>query len=376
MEGLVVADFSRVLAGPTATMFLGDLGADVVKVERPGSGDDSRAWGPPFVDGDSAYFVAANRNKRSVALDLTAETGRKAAIALVERADVLVENFRPGTMHRLGLGYEEAAERNPGLVYCSVSGFGHGEGARLAGYDFLVQAVGGLMSITGHPDGPPTKVGVALVDVMSGLHATIGILAALNERHRTGRGQRVSVNLLSSLLASMANQASTYLTTGTVPEALGNRHPSIAPYEALRVGDRMLVVAVGNDRQFGALCAVLGRPELAADPRFAHNADRVANRATLTAELEGLLAGHDVDEVTGRLTAAGVPAGPVNDLAAAFRLATELGLDPVVPMSREGTPLPQAAHPIDFSGTGASYRLPPPRLGEHSSEILHWLGLG
>ncbi|NJC71414.1 CoA transferase [Planosporangium thailandense] len=375
LDGLVVADFSRVLAAPMATMLLGDLGADVIKVERPDGGDDSRAWGPPFAQDESTYFLTANRNKRSIALDLSSDEGRKVALALIDRADVLVENFRPGTMARLGLGYEELSARNVRLIYCSVSGFGQGKGARLAGYDFLVQAVGGLMSVTGQPDGPPTKVGVALVDVLSGLHATIGILAALEERRRTGRGQRVEVNLLSSLLASMVNQASAYLSAGVVPRALGNRHPSIAPYEALNVGDHTLVVAVGNDRQFAAMCRILGRPELSEDRRYASNADRVANRGDLVAELERLLSGRDVEQVVAELVDAGVPAGVVNDLAAAFQLARDLGLEPSFTMQFDGGEVGQVAHPIHYSGAGVSYRRPPPRLGQHTDEVLHWLGI-
>ncbi|BCB89911.1 CaiB/BaiF CoA transferase family protein [Phytohabitans suffuscus] len=373
LDGLVVADFSRVLAGPLASMYLGDLGADVIKVEHP-DGDDARRWGPPFVGPDSAYFMSANRNKRSIVLDLSVEENRKAALALVDRADVLMENFRPGTMDRLGLSYEELARRNPRLVYCSISGFGSGEGSRLAGYDFLVQAVGGLMSVTGEPDGPPMKVGVALVDVITGLHALIGVLAALHERRRTGRGQHVEVNLLSSLLASLVNQASTYLATGEVPVADGNRHPSIAPYESLTVGERQLAVAVGNDRQFRELARIAGAPELADDARFASNPARVDNRDELQERLEALLADRDVDELTAQLSAAGVPAGPVNDVAEAFKLATLLGLEPVVriPSDARGEH-PHVASPLSFSASAVSYRLPPPRLGEHTEVVLRWL---
>jgi crotonobetainyl-CoA:carnitine CoA-transferase CaiB-like acyl-CoA transferase len=375
LDGLVVADFSRVLAGPIATMLLGDLGADVIKVERPDGGDDARSWGPPFVHQQSTYFLAVNRNKRSISLDLASEEGRKLALALVDRADVLVENFRPGTMERLGLGYDQLAARNERLIYCSLSGFGRDKGARLAGYDLLVQAVGGLMSVTGQPDGLPTKVGVALVDVIAGLHATVGILAALAQRQRTGRGQRVEVNLLSSLLASMVNQASAYLNAGSVPRPLGNRHPSIAPYESLRVGDRLLVVAVGNDRQFAAMCRVLGKEELAHDPRFVRNADRVANRDELVAELERLLADWDVDEVVQALNDNGVPAGVVNDLAAAFRLAKDLGLEPTFSIPFGEGSVTQVAHPIRYSSGAVSYRLPPPRLGEHNDDVLRWLNV-
>jgi crotonobetainyl-CoA:carnitine CoA-transferase CaiB-like acyl-CoA transferase len=373
LDGLVVADFSRVLAGPLATMYLGDLGADVIKVEHPG-GDDARRWGPPFVGEDSAYFMSANRNKRSIALDLSIEENRKAALALVDRADVLMENFRPGTMDRLGFSYEELSRRNPRLVYCSISGFGSGKGRQLAGYDFLIQAVGGLMSVTGEPDGTPMKAGVALVDVITGLHAMIGVLSALNQRQHTGRGQHVEVNLLSSLLASLVNQASTYLTTDEIPIAGGNRHPSIAPYESLAVGDRQLAVAVGNDRQFRELARVLGAPGLADDARFAGNAARVVNREELRARLEALLADRELDTVVAALSAAGVPAGPVNNVAEAFELATTLGLEPVVriPSDARGEH-PQVANPLTYSASAVSYRLPPPRLGEHTEEVLRWL---
>lgn len=275
LSGIVVADFGRVLAGPYMTMLLADLGADVIKIERPGSGDDTRAWGPPFAGGEATYFLGVNRNKRSVTLDLTDPGDLAAARAIVDRADVLVENFRPGTMEKLGLGYEDVRAGNPGLVYCSVTGFGTGEGARLPGYDLLVQAMGGLMSVTGEPDGEGTKAGVALVDVITGLHAGLGVLAALRHRERTGEGQRVEVSLLSSLLSALTNQAAAHLGAGVVPRAMGNRHPSIAPYEVFEAADRPMVLAVGNDRQFRALCERLGLPGLAGDARFATNtADR------------------------------------------------------------------------------------------------------
>lgn len=373
LEGIVVADFSRILAGPLATMFLGDLGADVIKVERPGVGDDARAWGPPFVGDDSAYYLAVNRNKRSVALDLHDEDDLKAALALADRADVLVENFRPGTMDRFGMGYPDLSGRNEGLVYCSISGFGTGAGAAIPAYDFVVQAAGGLMSLTGAEDGPPTKVGVALVDVLAGLHATIGIMAALHERDRSGLGDRVEVNLLSSLLGSLANQASSYLTAGTLPRAMGNRHPSIAPYQTLRVGDRLLALAVGNDRQFARLAEVLDRPDLARDDRFATNAARVANRTELVTRLEEVLAGWRLEDVVAALTAAGIPAGPVNDLAEAFRFAEELGLAPSFRMPAPGAEIGQVANPVRLANSAPSYRRPPPRLGEHTEEILTWL---
>ncbi|MBD0708775.1 carnitine dehydratase [Streptomyces sp. CBMA291] len=372
LSGIVVADFGRVLAGPYMTMLLADLGADVIKIERPGSGDDTRAWGPPFADGEATYFLGVNRNKRSVALDLADPEGLAAARAIVDRADVLVENFRPGTMDRLGLGYDEVRGTNPGLVYCSVTGFGTEGGARLPGYDLLVQAMGGLMSVTGEPDGPGTKTGVALVDVVTGLHAGLGVLAALRHRERTGEGQRVEVSLLSSLLSALTNQAAAHLGAGVVPRAMGNRHPSIAPYEVFEARDRPLVLAVGNDRQFRALCGRLGLPGLADDPRFAGNTARVAHREELVAALAPALAGRTADEWFGELTAVGVPCGPINDLADAFGLAERLGLAPRVPESEAGPG--QVAHPIRFGATPAAYRSAPPRLGEHTEDVLEGRG--
>jgi crotonobetainyl-CoA:carnitine CoA-transferase CaiB-like acyl-CoA transferase len=369
LAGLLVADFSRVLAGPFATMLLGDLGADVVKVEHPEGGDETRAWGPPWHGDHSTYYLAVNRNKRSVALDLKDEDGRRAARALAGRADVVVENFKPGALERLGLGYEEVGRDNPGLVWCSISGFGREAGAALPGYDFLVQAMSGLMSITGPAGGEPTKVGVALVDVLTGLYATTGVLAALTERARTGRGQRVEVSLLGSALTSLVNQASSYLSTGRPPRAMGNRHPSITPYETLATADRPLVVAVGNDAQFARLCRVLGRPEAAADPRFATNADRVGNREVLAALLEEALAARGAADWVTALADAGVPCGLVNDVGEAFALAERLGLEPVV----DAGGVPQVANPIRLSASPATYRLAPPALGEHTAEVLAWL---
>ncbi|MFI8321690.1 CaiB/BaiF CoA transferase family protein [Streptomyces sp. NPDC085529] len=368
LSGIVVADFGRVLAGPYMTMLLADLGADVIKIERPDGGDDTRAWGPPFADGQATYFLGVNRNKRSVALDLTDPDGLAAARAIVDRADVLVENFRPGTMERLGLGFEEVRRTNPGLVYCSVTGFGTEGGATLPGYDLLVQAVGGLMSVTGEPGGQGTKAGVALVDVITGLHAGLGVLAALRHRERTGEGQRVEVSLLGSLLSALTNQAAAHLGAGVVPRAMGNRHPSITPYEVFEARDRPLVLAVGNDRQFRALCARIGRPGLAEDPRFATNTARVAHREELTAELAGPLAARTADAWFEELTAAGVPCGPINDLAGAFALADRLGLRARLPEEAAGPG--QVAHPVRLGATPPSYRSAPPRLGEHTAEVV------
>lgn len=363
---LVIADFGRVLAGPYATMLLADLGAEVVKVERPGAGDDTRHWGPPWVGDESTYFLGVNRNKQSVAIDLSTPEGIDEARDLIARADVVVENFLPGTMDRLGLGYEQARQINPDIVYASITGFGGNN--NLPGYDLLVQAVGGLMSITGPDAGTPTKVGVAVVDVITGMHAALGILAALRHRDRTGDGQRVEVNLLSSLLSALTNQTSGYVAAGVVPKAMGNRHPSIAPYEMFQTADRPFVLAVGNDRQFASLVTVLGAPELAADDRFTTNAARVSHRDELAKILDELLGANTADAWFDALTEARVPCGPLNDIADAVALADRLGLAPVVEIDdpRRDAPTRHIANPIRLSATPATYRTSPPRLGENS----------
>jgi len=362
LAGIRVADFSRVLAGPFATMLLADLGAEVTKVERPGGGDDTRSWGPPFDDrGRATYFQAVNRNKRSVALDLRDPAGYEQARRLALEADVLFENFRPGLMDEIGLGYEQLRPAHPSLIYCSITGFGAGLGAALPAYDLLVQALGGLMSITGEPDGNPQKVGVALVDVLAGLFAAVGVLAALRHRELTGEGQRVEVDLLSSLLASLVNQASAYTLAGQIPARLGNAHPSIAPYELFQTGQGQLVLAVGNDRQFAALCEALEAAELAEDPRFADNGARVVNRDALRIALEERLRTRAAADWAELLTAARVPAGVVNDVGGAFALADRLGLRPVVAIGRDdGSVARLARNPIGLSLTPPSYREAPP----------------
>ena len=369
LEGVRIADFSRVLAAPYATMLLADLGAEVIKVERPDGGDETRAWGPPWSDGESTYFLSVNRNKTSRVLDLRTDDGRREALELVDSCDVLTENFRAGTMEKLGLGYEELARRNPGLVYCSVTGFGSGAGADLPGYDLVAQAVGGLMSVTGSAESGPTKVGVAMVDVVTGLHATIGILAALRHRERTGEGQRVEVNLLSSVLSSLTNQASTYVTTGQVPVPMGNRHPSIAPYEVFETSDRPIALAAANDKLFGLLAQTLDRLDLAADPRFRTNSSRVAHRDDLATELEATLRKQPADHWFALLSERGVPCGPINDLAQSFALAEQLGLQPVAEVASPGRrPVRTVANPITLSATPATYRSAPPLFIEPGVE--------
>lgn len=366
LGNLRVLDFSRILAGPFATMLLADLGAVVTKVERPGTGDDTRAWAPPVdAAGEATYFQSVNRNKASLVLDLQDPGDVARARALALDSDVVVENFRPGLMDGLGLGSDELRAERPELLYCSITGFGRGAGAALPGYDLLIQALGGLMSITGPADGEPQKVGVALVDVLAGLFATVGILAALRHRDATGEGQWIEVDLLSSLLAGLVNQGSAYTAGGVVPQRMGNRHPSIAPYELLACADGSeLVVAVGNDRQFAALCAGLGAPELADETRFAGNGARVEHREALRAELERRLAARSAAAWAATLTAARVPAGVVNDVAGAFRLAASLGLAPVVELPRgDGTSVALTRNPIGLSVTPPVYRTAPPGFG-------------
>ena len=376
LQGVLVADFSRVLAGPLASMFLADLGATVIKVERPEAGDDTRAWGPPYVGSASTYYTSVNRNKRSVTFDLAHPGDLALARRLAGRADVFIENFRPGKLAGFGLDAGTLAASHPRLVYCSVSGFGVGPGADLPGYDFVVQAVGGLMSITGQPDGPPAKAGVALVDVLTGLHAVIAILAALRERDRSGQGQHVEVNLLSSLLGSLVNQAAGYINGGGVPAAMGNQHPSIAPYETLATKDVSLAVAIGNDRQFAAMAGALGRPDLAENERFSTNRGRVLNRAALVAELESVLATRSAAEWTDHLQARGLPCGPVNDIAQAIALAARLGLDPVVHLRAAQGEIATIASPLLLHRTPVRYHRAPPTLGADTDDVKSWLRRG
>jgi crotonobetainyl-CoA:carnitine CoA-transferase CaiB-like acyl-CoA transferase len=372
LDGIRIADFGRVLAAPYATMMLADLGADVVKIERPDVGDETRSWGPPWSGSQSTYFLGANRNKRSRVLDFASAEGRDEAQTLIASCDVVVENFRPGTMDRFGLGYADLCAKHPRLVYCSVTGFGSGAGADLPGYDLIVQAVGGLMSITGHDETGPTKVGVALVDVITGLHAVTGILAALRHRDRTGMGQRVEVNLLSSLLSALTNQASGYVCTGAVPGLAGNCHPSIAPYEVVATADRPLAIAAANDKLFAALATVLERTDLLQDPRFQSNTARVQNRHVLVQELQRVLILKPAEEWFDTLTAAGVPCGPINDIHQAFALADRLGLQPIVDVASpdNGPAHRQVANPISLSKTPPNYRSAPPALPPRAEDSI------
>lgn len=363
LDGLVVADFTRILAGPYCTMLLADMGAEVIKVERPGTGDETRAWGPPFDDaGRATYFEAVNRNKTSVALDLSDPADRVRAHDLARGADVVIENFTTGTMERFGLGWDVLSADRPGLIYCSITGFGSGAGAELPGYDLLAQAVGGLMSVTGPDEQSPTKAGVAVTDVITGLHAAVGILAALHHRDHTGQGQHIEVALLTSLLSGLVNHTSAVLSGGVVPGITGNGHPSIVPYQSYDTADRKIVVAVGTDRQFRALAAVLGRPDLADDARFVTNPDRVRHRDELNVALQQRLSQRTAGEWLVELADAGIPAGPINTVADAIDLAATLGLDPVheITSPDRATPFRTIAHPIRFSATPARYDTPPP----------------
>jgi crotonobetainyl-CoA:carnitine CoA-transferase CaiB-like acyl-CoA transferase len=373
LAGLLVADFSRVLAGPYATMLLADMGAEVVKVESP-TGDDTRSWQPPVRDGVSTYYLGVNRNKRSVALDLKDPADRAAAQELARRADVVVENFRTGSLARFGLDYDAVAAGNPRVVYASITGFGpQPGGAELPGYDLIVQAISGLMSLTGDPHGEPFRAGISVFDVMAGLHATIGVLSALNLRHETGRGQHVEVNLLSSALSGLVNHASAVVAGGVVPFRMGNSHPSLFPYEPLPCADGDLIITAGNNGQFRKLVEVLGVPGLADDPRFARNEDRTLNRAELRPLLVERLRTRTKQEWFADIIAAGVPCGPINTVDQGVAFAGSIGLDPVVTVGEGTAGIPSVRNPITFSETPADYRLPPPALDEHGAEIRRWL---
>ncbi len=369
----MVADFSRVLAGPYCTMLLADLGADVIKVESP-AGDDTRRWVPPTTsDGVSTYFLAINRNKRSVALDLREQGDLAAARELARRADVFVQNFKPGGLARFGLDYPSVRAVNPGIIYASISGFGAGDGKDLPGYDLMIQAMSGLMSLTGDPDGPPYRAGISVFDVIAGLHTAIAVLAALHHRTASGEGQHVEASLLASALSGMVNQTSAYAAGGVVPFRMGNSHPSLFPYEPLPTADGELIITAGNDVQFRKLCEVLGVPELADDGRFATNSGRTANRDELRPLLAHRLATRPSGDWFAELIAVGVPCGPINTVDAGIGFARDIGLEPVVTAGEGESGVPTIRHPVSYSSTPASYPLPPPALDEHGGHIRAWL---
>jgi len=371
LAGIVVADFSRVLAGPYCTMLLADLGAEVIKVESP-SGDDTRHWVPPKRGDTGTYYLAINRNKKSVVLDLRDPDDVAVAQALTARADVMIQNFRPGGLTKFGLDYDSVRARRPDSIYCSISGFGSAEGAALPGYDLLVQAVSGLMSLTGSPDGPPYRAGISVFDVMTGLHSAIGILAALHHRDATGEGQQIETNLLSSAMSALVNQTEAYVAGGVVPNRMGNAHLSLFPYEPLPTGDGEIIVIAGNDGQFRTLAAALGAPELASDERFATVGSRNDNREVLRPLLLERLSEKSAAEWFDVLTAAGVPCGPINDIRGGVELAAKLGLEPVVEIDG----VPTVRNPIRMSATPPRYDLPPPTLGADNESVRAWLSSG
>ncbi len=379
LNGIRILDLTRALAGPYCTMMLGDLGADVIKVEQPGRGDESRGWGPPFVGqpygpypGESAYFLSANRNKRSITVNLKSPEGQEVVRQLVRRCDVFVENFRTGTLEEMGLGYDDLHALNPRLVYCSISGYGRtGPYADRPGYDFIIQAEGGLMGITGPEEGPPYRLGIPIVDITAGMFAATAVLAALHARDRTGEGQLIDLSLLDTAAALLTNVASNYLVGGEAPRRLGNAHPNITPYEAFPARDRWFALAVANERQWATLCQVIGRPELRDDPRFADNRTRVANRAALRKVLEAAFQTRDAAEWLAGFTQAGLPCGPISTIPDVFAHpqaeAREMVLTVEHPTAGE-VRLP--GFPYKLLGTPAAVRRPPPRLGEHTEEVL------
>ena len=379
LTGLRVLDLSRILAGPWATQLLADLGAEVIKIERPEKGDDTRGWGPPFVVGEhdadlfSAYYLAANRGKKSVGVDLSSREGRDIVASLAKSCDVVVENFKVGGLKRLGLDYYALSAVNPRLIYCSISGFGQtGPCKEKPGYDLLVQAMGGLMSITGDPDGEPMKVGVAVADIFTGLYAAVAILAALNERRSSDKGQQIDLALLDVQIATLANQGMNFLASGQAPRRHGNAHPNIVPYQAFATSDGHIVVAVGNDAQFARFVAVLGLPELSKDPRFQKNADRVRNRAALIEILGGMIRTFQKHILLRKLEAELIPVGPINQMHDVFAdpHVKARGLVVEQNLSANSSATKMIGNPIRFSRTPIQYRHAPPRLGAHTAEIL------
>ncbi len=386
LDGLRILDLTRILAGPTCTQLLGDLGADVVKIERPGRGDDTRAWGPPFVRGEdgedtteSAYYLCANRNKRSVAVDLATAEGADLVRRLAARTDVLIENFRVGALGRYGLGYDDLKEDLPGLVYCSITGFGQtGPNAHRAGYDLLAQGYGGIMSLTGEPDGKPMKVGVGIADIVCGMYAATAILAALRHRDRTGKGQHIDLALVDTQMAWLVNEATNHLTSGETPRRRGNEHPNIVPYGVFETADGHVIVAVGNDAQYERFCELLDAPELASDDRYHTNAGRLGRRDELVAELSRRVRKLSSAEVLDGLEARGVPGGPIHDLEQALASdqarARGMTIEAPHPLA-EGGSVTLLANPIRMSETPVTCRRSPPLCGAHTEEVIaDWLG--
>jgi crotonobetainyl-CoA:carnitine CoA-transferase CaiB-like acyl-CoA transferase len=379
LEGIRILDFSRVLAGPFCTMTLGDLGADIIKIEHPEYGDETRAWGPPWVGDDdpqSAYYLSVNRNKRSLALDLKHPEGITIAKKLIKNSHVLVENFKPGGMAKLGLDYETAHQLNPALVYCSITGFGQtGPFSNRPGYDYIIQAMTGLMSITGPADGEPHKVGVAVSDVFTGLFASNAILAALRHAENTGQGQHIDMALFDSQLAALVNISENYLVSGNPPTRLGNLHPNIVPYQIFSASDGDFVLAVGNDRQFSQLCDLLEQPKLKTDERFKQNTDRVNHREELETILSGLFAAHPIAHWVDLCLNHNIPAGPIHTVAEAIDNARTLNRDMIVETTLPNNKTVELiASPIHLNKTPASLRRPPPSLGQHTQEILATVG--
>ncbi len=385
LAGVKVLDMSRILAGPSSTQLLGDYGADVVKIERPGAGDDTRKWGPPYVkdaDGndtfESAYYLSANRNKRSVAVDIATAEGAALIKALAAKADVLVENYKLGGLKKYGLDYEAIKAVNPKIIYCSITGFGQtGPNAHLPGYDLMAQGYGGIMSLTGAPDGPPMKVGVGIADVMCGMYAATAVLAALRHRDVTGEGQYIDVALVDSQIAWLINEGTNYLQSGEVPERRGNGHPNIVPYQVFAAKDGHVIVAVGNDSQFGRLCEILGVPEMAENVDFATNIKRIENRELLLPKLEALFATRGKQEMLAAMKANNVPCGEVNDLSEVFASPQVAAREMVVEMDHPHSPVKLIGNPVKFSATPVTYRHAPPLCGADTDEVLKdWLGEG
>ena len=386
LDGLRVLDLSRILAGPTATQLMGDLGADVIKIERPGAGDDTRFWGPPYVEGkdgnptsESGYYLSANRNKRSLAIDITSAEGAETLRKLAAKADIFIENFKKDGLKKYGLGYDDLAAINPHLIYCSITGFGQtGPNAHRAGYDIMVQGYGGIMSLTGPVDGEPYKVGVAIADIMTGMYATTGILAALRHRDLTGEGQYIDLALVDTQVSWLANQGVNHLLSGKVPKSSGNGHPNIVPYQVFPTGDGFIIIAVGNDTQFAAFVDILGAPDLARDDRFTTNPLRLKHKDVLLPILEELIKSFKRDDLLRHCESRGVPAGPVNDLGDVFATdqvaAREMKISMEYPDAASGK-IDLIGNPLKFSKTPVSYRQPPPKCGEHNDAILSdWLG--